>query len=109
MFLTGDIARAFTGLGSDLAHGISGLGRKIKRFGDEDDSQAPLPITPRFNPNAGGQDPPDIRGVEDYIAAAERGAREEYGDGLPDLPINRRDLIFAPPRMPAPKPAPSAS
>jgi hypothetical protein len=41
MFGVGDIARAFTNLGSGLAHGIGGLGRKIKKFGEADDPTAP--------------------------------------------------------------------
>jgi hypothetical protein len=113
MFGVGDISRAFSG----LAHGIGGLGRKIKQFGEEDDSQAEraaLPITTTFNPtqSLGAKVRQGLRGVEDAVAAAEEGAREDFGSmrnatpvldsDLPDLPINRRDLPIAPPPMPTP-------
>lgn len=116
MFLVGDLQRAFSGLGSGLAHGVRGFGRRIKKFGEEDDSQAALPVTPSFNrtQNPGVTAQQGVRGIEDSVAAAENRAREDYGaskplpllddGGLPDLPISRRDLT-----IPALTPPPSSA
>jgi len=117
MFGIGDIARAFTGLGSGLVRGIGGIGRKIKRLGEADgvDGAAPsLSTAPSFNraQNPGVTARQGLRGIEDAVAAAENGAREDYGTkpaplldgGLPDLPISRRDLP-----IPALTPPPSSA
>lgn len=128
----GDIARAFSGLGSGLARGIGRFGRGLKRIselGEGADDLGPGG-TPPFVPEGGrrpsywGMEPRDpsyssdvVRGprvIEDFVTAAEDGARESLPrpvfapiklpgrHDLPDLPINRGDLP-----IPALTPAPS--
>jgi hypothetical protein len=112
MFL-GDIARAFRGLGSGVAHGIGGLGRRIKRFGEADDlspaispgsySKPPSLASPSSSQNPAATARQGLRGMEDAVADAERFAREDSLAERRNLPIiaspTRGDL---PPLTPAP-------